>query len=119
MLKLYDYLDEVLAIEKIQPIKQKELPYYASDIMEKLGYDDNCDFDSALRRTFQILRAMHLPLKENFRQVYKYSEEGKVSTDWQVSTLASFLLTLNGNPCNPNVAKAQVFLAMHLKSGGN
>jgi hypothetical protein len=119
MLKLYDYLDEILAIEKIQALKQKELPYYASDIMEKLGYDNKCDFDAALKRTFKILRAMQLPLNENFRQVYKYTEDGKMRTDWQVSALASFLLTLNGNPCNPNVAKAQVFLAMHLKTASN
>ena len=114
MLKLYDYLDEVLAIEKISQFKQKELPYYASDLMEKLGYDNTCDFESAMKRTFQILRAMEMPLNQNFHQVYKYTN-GKLNPDWQVSTLASFLLTLNGNPCNLNVAKAQVFLAMQLK----
>ena len=56
MLKIYDYLDEVLATQQIHQVKHHQsLLYYASDIMEKMGETSATDFNETLFRTMMSL----------------------------------------------------------------
>lgn len=107
MLKLYDYFDEVMA-SKAEHREQK-LRYYASDIMDELGYERSDDVDSALKRTFMICQSLQISIPVNFRQVYRFDGE-KILKDWKLSPLACYIMIMNGNPCNPNVARAQLLL---------
>ena len=116
MLKIYDYLDEVLATQQIrQTHHRQKLIYYASDIMERMGADISAsDFADTLFRTFKVCSALDIPINDNFKKIYRYDGE-KMITDWQLSPLACYLLMLNGNPMNPSVAKVQLYAAFHSK----
>jgi hypothetical protein len=115
MLKIYDYLDEVLATQKIKQVRHRQkLAYYASDIMERMGDISAEDFADTLFRTFKICSALDIPINDNFKKTYRYDGE-KLITDWQISSLACYLLMLNGNPMNPSVAKVQLYAAFHPK----
>jgi hypothetical protein len=100
MLKMYDYLDEVLSTQQIkQTRRHQRLAYYASD---------------TLFRTFKICSTLDISIDDNFKKIYRYDGQ-KLVTDWQMSPLACYLLMLNGNPMNPSVAKVQLFAAFHSK----
>ena len=115
MLKIYDFLDEVLATQKIRQMRHRQkLEYYASDILERMGDISAEDFADSLFRTFKICAALDIPINDNFKKTYRYDGE-KMITDWQLSSLACYLLMLNGNPMNPSVAKAQLYVAVHSK----
>lgn len=109
-LKRLDYLEEVMVGEFFSPLGDIDLLYYASDIMEKLGCEKDEEIDDAIQRVVQVCQSLNIPLKRNFRRIYRY-DGFKMSTDWKISPLACYLLMINGNPCNPNVAKAQIFFA--------
>ncbi len=107
MLKLYDHLDELLELEHKRSLHTTGATQLASDLMEDLGYQDENDLHHALRRAFEICCTMHISIPDNFRKIYRYSDN-LVEVDWQVSDLGCYLLLINGNSCNPNVAKAQL-----------
>lgn len=116
MLKLYDYLDEVLATQQIKQTHHRQrLAYYASDIMERMGENIlAADFTDTLFRTFKVCSALEIPINDNFKKIYRYDGQQMI-TDWKLSPLACYLLMLNGNPQNPSVAKVQLFAAFHSK----
>lgn len=105
-----------MEVENFNSLGDLRLTYYASDIMEKLGCDDEADMASAVDRAFQICQSLSLPIQSNFKRIYRY-DGNRLAIDWKISPLACYLLMINGNPCNPNVAKAQVFFAA--KKTGN
>lgn len=107
MLKHLNYLDEMLEFEHIQQCGQVRLTVVASELMEHLGYSDNSDFNSALIRSMEVCTALHIPIRQNFKKIYKFRDHDWV-VDWQLSDLAAYLITINGNTCNPNVARAQL-----------
>jgi hypothetical protein len=113
MLKMYDYLDEVLATQRIRQTRQhQKLAYYASEIAERMGELSNEDFSNTLFRTFKVCAALDIPIDDNFKKIYRYDGQ-KMITDWQLSPLACYLLMVNGNPMNPSVAKVQLYAAFH------
>lgn len=116
MLKIYDYLDEILAIRQIgQASRHIALRYYASDLMQRLGAaDDPQSRSEAVYRTMKICHAAGIPLDKNFRRVYVYSGS-TMESDWMLSSLASFLFLLNGDPEEPFVAKAQLSMILKMK----
>lgn len=98
-------------MENFSQFNELRLTYYASDIMEQLGCEDEEDMKDAMDRVFQVCQSVNLPLQSNFKKIYR-SDGNKLIVDWKISPLACYLLMINGNPCNPNVAKAQVFFAI-------
>jgi hypothetical protein len=110
-LKRLDILEEVMMGEIFSPLGEMDLLYYASDIMEKLGCEEEEEIDSAIQRVVQVCQSLNIPMKRNFKRIYRYDGK-KMTTDWKLSSLACYLLMINGNPCNPNVAKAQLFFAI-------
>ena len=115
MLKLYDYLDEVLATRHIRQMRQQvKLEYYASELMEKMDISNADDMSDTLFRTMKICAALDIPISDHFKKIYRYDGEQMI-TDWQMSALACYLMMLNGNPMNSAVAKAQFYVAIHAK----
>ena len=111
MLKIYDYLDEVLSTQEIHQQRHRQrLTYYASEVMERMGDTAAADFSETILRTMHICSALDIPIDDNFKKTYRYDGEQMV-TDWQLSPLACYLLLLNGNPMNPSVAKVQLYAA--------
>jgi DNA-damage-inducible protein D len=116
MLKIYDYLDEVLTTQRIQQVKHHQrLLYYASEIMERMGETSATDFDETLFRTMKVCTSLEISIADNFKKIYRYDGE-KMVKDWRLSPLASYLLLLNGNPMNPSVAKAQMYAVFYGKN---
>jgi hypothetical protein len=115
MLKMYDYLDEVLSTQQIkQTRRHQRLTYYASEIAERMGEVSEDNFSDTLFRTFKICSALDIPIDDNFKKVYRFNGQHMIM-DWHLSPLACYLLMLNGNPMNPSVAKVQLFAAFHSK----
>ncbi|HYG38105.1 MAG TPA: hypothetical protein VD908_05775 [Cytophagales bacterium] len=110
MLKKVDYIEDLLLNESFNQFNDLRLTYYASEIMEKLGCEEEEEMTHSMDRVFQVCQSINLPVQSNFRRIYRY-DGNKLSIDWKVSPLGCYLLMINGNPCNPNVARAQVFFA--------
>ena len=110
MLKLYDPLEDYLS----ESDKQRniiELKYYASEIIESLGLFETEELQTAVNRAIQICLTLHIPIDENFRTIYRFNGNELIA-DWKLSKLASYLITINANPSNIKVAKAQLFFTL-------
>jgi hypothetical protein len=104
MITLYDPLDEIfLEDNNTKP----PLRHLMSDLMDELGYQDKDDFNNALLRSFEICCMLKIPISENFKKIYRF-RDNVVEVEWQVSDLGCYLLLINGNTRNPNVARAQL-----------
>src|ERR1019366_1005651 len=107
MLKLYDPLEDNLTLFRRNK-KVVELIHYASEVMESLGFSEKDELRTAINRTFEICLALHISIDENFRTIYRFNGNDLIP-DWKLSALACYLITINANPANPNVAKSQLF----------
>ena len=107
MLKLYDPWD---VIEQWQQKKRTaELLYYASDLMESLGFSED-ELISTLNRAIHAGASLNISIEENFVHIYR-ANKNELSSDWKLSSVACYLLTINADPANPKVAKAQMYYA--------
>jgi hypothetical protein len=106
MITLYDPLDQFLQDDD-DSTPGAPLRHSMSDLMEELGYENDDDFNHALLRSFEICCMLKIPIAENFKRIYQYRDNG-VQVEWQVSDLGCYLLLINGNTRNPNVARAQL-----------
>lgn len=114
MLQLYDYLDELITIRKIEQKSDIRLNFFAGEIMNRLGVNDPDELQSAMSRTIKVFRSMNIPVRQHVKRFYKYAD-GNLMVDWKISPLTSYLLVLNADPTLPEVAKAQLFLATRLE----
>jgi hypothetical protein len=107
----------LVTIEQTRPCSQleafldsladKQLTIYASDLLEQRGCDSIEELGQAVRRATEICSTLHLPLRENFKVVYR-SRNGKVVQDWRLSPMAYLLMVINSDFHNDVVARTQV-----------
>jgi hypothetical protein len=116
MLRIYDPVSDLLDYEEVSRWNRVPLRYLAGCLQEDLGYKDEAELQQALSRTFDVCCLMHIPIRDHFRQVWVCDRNG-LRTDWQLSDLGLYLLLVNGNSCNPHVARAQLFLLGKLAAG--
>ena len=107
MLKLYDHMDEIMENERKRNLHDS-YSHWLSELAKEFDYDDEKELQQAILRSFDLCCSMNIPIEENFRKVYRFSNKG-VQEDWQVSDFACYLLTINGRPSNPQVARAQLW----------
>ncbi|MDZ4795700.1 MAG: hypothetical protein SGI83_15585 [Bacteroidota bacterium] len=88
------------------------LTYFVSEIMDGLNIDSLDEIAIALNRAFQACEILQLPIYRNFKRVYRFDGENMIA-DWKISALACYLVIINCNPGNENVAKAQLYFAMN------
>ena len=110
MLKLYDPLEDYLS-EFDRQKNAVELRYYASEVIRSLGLLEDEELQSAINRALKICLSLHISIDENFRTIYRFNGNDLI-TDWKISPLACYLITINANPSNPKVAKAQIFFTI-------
>lgn len=110
MLILYDPLEDYLRLFNRQK-SAVELTYYASEITELLGLPKNEDLQNAVNRAIKICSSLHISVDENFRTIFRFTGNALI-TDWKLSALACYLVTINADPSNPIVAKAQLFFTL-------
>lgn len=83
------------------------LTHYATELLEQQGCDNLIELRQAVKRATEVCNCMHLPLRENFKVVYR-SRNGEVVQDWRLSPMAYMLMVLNANSSNSFVARTQV-----------
>ncbi len=113
MLKPYDHLEAVMEENSSrQYYFESKLFFFASDIMNFLKIFETSEIDNSFNRAFQAYSTLNIPISINFKKVYRFDGENLI-TDWKLSSLACFLIIINCNPSNPEVAKAQLFFAQN------
>lgn len=113
MLKLYDYLEDMMEEHNNhQWFYETRLTYFANDILEMLEVTDQIEAAFSLNRTFQACKALDIPFNKNFKKVYRYNGEDLMA-DYKISPFACYLLIINCNPSHASVAKAQLYFAMN------
>ena len=116
MLKIYDYIDEILTTESIREASHHvRLRYYARDLIQRLQSEPNDKtLSEAIRRTIQVCVAAGIPVAHHFKKIQVFDGQD-LHPDWMLSALAGYLLLMNGEADDPHTAKAQVMLLMHQK----
>lgn len=116
MLKIYDYIDEILATQRIrEATRHVRLRYHARDLIQRLDeVPDDRALGEAVRRTIQICVAAGLPVDRHFKKIQVFDGQS-LRPDWMLSALAGYLLLMNGAADDPHTAKAQVMLLIHQK----
>lgn len=93
----------------LDSLADQNLTYYASDLLELTGCASMHELSLALKKATEVCNCMHLPLRENFKVVYR-SREGEVLQDWRLSPMAYLLLIINSDVNSEVVAQMQVEL---------
>ncbi|AFD07467.1 hypothetical protein [Solitalea canadensis] len=114
MLKLYNYLDEVILTQKITQQAHPPLQYSLSELMELLEIEQPNELLEPLKRAINVCVSLHISVEDNFKKVYKYVD-GEMKPDWELSPLAGYLLMINCDPSNPIIAKAQLLFILQKK----
>ena len=100
----YNYFHKVAELEA-----EQNLVYYASEAAYEMGFESYDELQEAIKRSMKLCETTGLPLRNNFRRIFKSSSMGVVF-DWKISVLAYRLVQLNGNTANNQVAKLQIDL---------
>jgi hypothetical protein len=108
MLTLYNYFE----IAKKEKAGDAKLDYSASDIFEILDVMETQERFLAIERTLKACMTLNIPLWQHFKKIYSYDGDD-LCIDWKLSALGCYLLTVNCDPGNENVAKAQLFFFTH------
>jgi DNA-damage-inducible protein D len=114
MLKVYDHLEDLKLSKLLHDAINNRCTYYASDLMDALEYDDLRIFEEIIQTAERACMALDIPVKNNFKIVYR-CDDNVLYKDWQLSRLACYLVSINGDPSNPIIAKAQLYFACNLK----
>lgn len=82
---------------------------YASELTEQLNATEE-ELDAAIERAFKACASLNIPIKLNFKSVFRPCEDHLV-TDWKLTALACYLIVINADPANQRVARMQVHFA--------
>ncbi len=86
--------------------------WYASDLMDCLGYTDFNVFErTAINRAITTCMSLKIPVIEHFIQTER-EINGKKQSDYKLSRFACYLTSMNGDTKKPQVAKAQTYFAL-------
>ena len=88
--------------------------HYASDLVDRLGYASFEEILEPLDRARRACRTVGIPDEEHFKPVYRFNSLGmNLRRDYKLTALAGYLVTVNADPANVNVARAQVYFFLH------
>ncbi len=87
--------------------EQVQLKHLAGELLQDIGIHDATELQQILERAFDVCCQVNLPIEQHFKKVFLFSD-GQLITDWLLSDMASYLLLVNGDPRNYNVARAQL-----------
>jgi hypothetical protein len=107
MPKLYDTENELSLMLRYRS-SQRSL-CYASELMERFKFSEE-EMDNAVERAFKACYSLRIPIGENFRSVFR-SGENSLSNDWKLSPLACYLVLINADPGNAEIAHLQLVFA--------
>ncbi|MES2734212.1 MAG: hypothetical protein V4714_20865 [Bacteroidota bacterium] len=83
---------------------------YASDLLDMLGLESFEEILEPIERAKRTCQTMGIPENQHFKQIYRFNSLSmSLRPDYKLTPLATYLITVNANPANINVAKAQVY----------
>ncbi|AKD05800.1 hypothetical protein PKOR_17890 [Pontibacter korlensis] len=91
----------------LDSLADRQLTCYASDLLQQHGCETMDELSQAVKRATEVCNCMHLPLRENFKPVYR-SKNGEVVQDWRLSPMAYMLTVLNADAKTDLVARTQI-----------
>ncbi len=84
--------------------------HYASELIEMLGFTEFEEIYEPIERAMLTCQTMGIPDDQHFKQIYRFNSLSmNLRCDYKLTPLAAYLVTVNANPANINVAKAQVY----------
>jgi len=84
--------------------------WFATKLMELLGYKSMSSFSKAINKAMTTCNTLNIPILENFEQMTNVID-GKSVIDFRLSRFACYLVAMNADNKNPEVAKAQAYFA--------
>jgi hypothetical protein len=93
----------------LDSVAERNLKFYASDLLEKHGCQSREELGQAVKRATEVCSCLHLPLQENIKAIYR-AQNGQLVQDWRLSPMAYMLLVINADSRNELVAHLQVEL---------
>jgi DNA-damage-inducible protein D len=84
--------------------------WYARDFMRLLGYDNFTSFKKAINKAIGTCTTLGIAVVDNFTQVQR-TIGGITCEDFKLSRFSCYLVAMNGNTSNPEVASAQAYFA--------
>lgn len=82
--------------------------WFARDLMRLLGYESYTSFRTVINRATAACIALNIDVLENFIQTER-EIDGRLVQDFKLTRFACYLISMNGDPKKPQVAKAQVY----------
>ena len=108
MLVPYDFFQFTALDDVLEEMRATQCRIYGRELMAALNITSRSQFERAVRTAMRALAALHIPVRHHIRQVYIY-DGSTLRRDYVLSHLASYLVTINSDPANPRVARAQLF----------
>ena len=109
MITLYDPLSSLTFERLLDDALSDTYQLGGTNLMEALGCQDVELFEQAIARAKRACVVLGIPIRRHFRVVYLCGGEG-LQKEYQLSRLACYLTSINADPGNPVVARAQLFL---------
>jgi len=88
--------------------------WWASDLVNMLGYKDMKSFQKVLDRATKALVSLNIPHYENIIAQSR-DMEGKPVQDFKMSRFACYIAVMNGDPKKVEVAQAQAYFAQQTR----
>ena len=85
--------------------------WWASDIMQMVGYKDMKGFQKVVDRALKACLTIGIPHHDNFRSPEMRNVDDELINDFKLTRFACYLTVMNGDPKKPEVAAAQVYFA--------
>ena len=115
VLKIYDHLEDISFSRFVDEVLNDRCRFYASDLMEALNMEESEEFEEIINIAERACLSLNIPVKHHFKAVFRQDESG-LRRDFKLSHLACYLISINGDPVNPSVARAQIYFAFNRRN---
>lgn len=88
--------------------------WWASDLMQMLGYKDMKSFQKVLDRATKAFVSLNIPHYENIIAEQR-EMNGQLIQDFKLTRFACYITVMNGDPKKEEVAEAQVYFAQQTR----
>lgn len=88
--------------------------WWASDLMQMLGYKDMKSFQKVIDRATKAFVSLNIPHYENIIPEMRETE-GDLSQDFKMTRFACYITVMNGDPKKEEVALAQAYFAQQTR----
>ena len=100
----------------INSLENRKYKYYASDIFDESLSEE--EIHQAVQRAMQVCTSLNFSINNHFKTVYKAINE-EIGIDWKLSSLAAYLVLMNGDTKLQQVAHFQLDIIRNYFQGNS